>query len=256
MTTLVKKQKIVLPGFYNLRDLGGYPVRSGGSTSGRILRGDCLTAVSEQDQKFLADYGLRTVIDLRNAAERERIPRNFQHCADIVYHEVPLIPENNFASFAGPPESFTLGGMYIAILDNAQAAILQVFRIISRAGKDNSGRILIHCTAGKDRTGIFAALLLEIAGVDRETIIRDYALTDENFFPVQHILRQNSGVPAGEEALADELLYARPQSMEIMLAHVQKAYGGAEKYLTRIGLIPAELETIIDIMHEGENRHE
>jgi protein-tyrosine phosphatase len=255
MTTVVK-QKIALSTFHNLRDLGGYPVRSGGYTSGRMLRGDCLIAVSEEDQKFLADHGLRTVIDLRNAAEREKIPRDFQRYPAVVYHQVPLIQENNFAGFVGPPESFTLGRMYVAVLDHAQDALLRVFRIISQAGKDSSGRILFHCTAGKDRTGIVAALLLEIAGVDRETIIRDYALTDENLLPVQHILRENSGVPASAEALNDELLYARPQNMELMLTHLQKTYGGAEKYLTRIGLSPAELEVIIAIMGEGENKDE
>jgi protein-tyrosine phosphatase len=255
MTAGVKKQKIALHSFYNLRDLGGYPVRSGGYTSARMLRGDCLTTASEQDQKFLADHGLRTVIDLRNAPEREKIPRGFQNYPDIACYQAPLIPENNFAGFEGSPESFTLGRMYISILDKAQAALLQVFRIISKAGEDGSGRILFHCTAGKDRTGIVAALLLELAGVDRETIVRDYVLTDENLLPVRDILRQNSGLPANAEALADELLSARPQNMETMLTHLQRAYGGAEKYLARIGLGPAELETIISVMREGE-KHE
>jgi protein-tyrosine phosphatase len=251
MVNVTTKQKIPLDTLHNLRDLGGYPSKFGGLTSRRFLRSDCLIPISKGDRQILLDMGLHLVIDLRNSRERKRIPCGFENYPGLRYHNIPLLPETAVAA-EFPPEDFSLGLLYIGILEKAQAALLQVFRLIAEAANRKSGLVLFHCTAGKDRTGLIAALLLDLARVDKEIIIQDYAMTDENLLPVLDLLYQSSEVSALPEPLVEELMHARPRNMELMLDHLKKVYGGSEKYLARIGLSAAESGAIIRMITEGE----
>jgi protein-tyrosine phosphatase len=240
---------------YNIRDLGGYAARGGKRTSGRILRGDCFAAMSEDDRRTLLGAGVKTVIDLRGEGERAKLPAGMFGCPGISYEAIPLIEEAANVTRGGIPPNFTMGDMYASLLDNAQEAVLAVFRHIARAASE-PGRLLFHCAAGKDRTGVIAALLLALAGVSEQDIVWDYAQTEDNLSPVRGLLLKNSGIPSMMDALTDEFLSAKPRSMEKMLSHLHRTYGGAEGYFSEIGLTPAECAGVLTMMIPEENYNE
>ncbi|SFB43446.1 protein-tyrosine phosphatase [Rhizobium sp. NFR07] len=234
---------IALDGAHNVRDLGGYRTRDGGLTRWHsIFRGDALHALSEADMAVLRDHDLSTVIDLRNAAEIASEANPFDGHAQVHYINTSVFSalapvEMMAADYA----AFDMGDRYCQALDKCQASIAEVLGTIAAAPE---GAVLFHCSAGKDRTGIIAALLLANAGVNETTIIEDYALTGTISGPLIANLRTRAlarGIP-GE--LADIVLASAPHSMARALAHLDDAHGGVHRYMTRIGLSVDEIESL------------
>lgn len=224
-----------LEGAYNVRDLGGYPA-AGGQTvrKGQFLRGASLSHLTASDRTFLLQYGLAAIIDLRSPFEAERNP---DPDFGIPVFSFPLLDSLNSKDFQGAlPES--LSQMYIQLLDQCSSVFAAIFRFMSQS----DGCALFHCTAGKDRTGLCAMLLLSLAGVDDDTIIADYAASDDYLQDV--ILRQRSSLLKEGITVNEELLHAAPENMKTALAHLHAQYKDAETYLSRAGLLSQELRTI------------
>lgn len=236
---------IALQGAHNVRDLGGYATADGGLTRWRsILRGDALHGLSPADMDDLLRHGLTTVIDLRNAHEIAAEANPFVGHAHVRYHNTPvfsaLAPVEMMASAS---ENFDMGDRYCSAIDTCQPAIAEVLTIIADAP---AGIILFHCSAGKDRTGVIAALLLANAGVDEVTIIEDYALTGTISGPLIGKLRERAlgrGTPA---ALLDIVLASEPHSMRRALDHIRANYGTVADYLERLGFDAAGRERLKD----------
>jgi protein-tyrosine phosphatase len=243
------QRKLPLEMAHNARTLGGYRTRSGRITSDRLIRADCMVPLSAGDRDVLIDRGISAVIDLRSADEIAKIPSAFFGSAKVDYHNIPLL--SGAAGDMRFPKDFTMGMMYIGLLEGAANALRDVFRVIAKAS-GAEGKLMFHCAAGKDRTGVVAALSLDLAGVDDETIVRDYAETGRNLAPVMDLLRENGGVPADMGELTDELLSARAENMETMLRFLNGKWGGARAYLSEIGLSGAETALIYKMMTESE----
>lgn len=227
-----------MEGACNVRDLGGYPAADGRTTQwGRIYRADGLQRLTDQDQEAILARGVRKVIDLRHGRELMQWPNVFTDSAKLAYSNVSLINP------ASPTSSFnarTLGDMYVHMLDHVQEQLLRVFELLS---EDAEEPVLFHCAAGKDRTGVVAALLLSLAGVPRETIVDDYELTAECILPIMDELR--AGRP--EHLPPDEyerFLGCDRENMEQMLMHLREVYGNAEQYLLAIGLPKERVDTL------------
>jgi protein-tyrosine phosphatase len=174
------------------------------------------------------------VLDLRNSAEISRQANPFDGMPGILYVNVSLFSAlAPVEMMAAEQPGFDMGERYCAGLDGCQNAIAEVLMTIADAPK---GSVLFHCSAGKDRTGIIAALLLANAGVGEATIVDDYALTGSISGPLIADLRDQAvlrGVPA---AIVDIVLAAEPDSMRHALHHLRMRYGGVDGYLTTIGL--------------------
>lgn len=227
---------LALTGAHNIRDLGGYPTRAGGTTRWRaILRGDAPHRLDADDRTRLIDAGLVTVIDLRNAAERAEAPSIFEHDADVAHHAIPLFaaldPVRVFA--AADPDGFDMGRRYCAALDQCQDRMAAVLTAIADAP---DGMVLVHCTAGKDRTGLVAALLLAIADVDPAIIIEDYALTATLAPLLIAELRLRALTLGTEPELAEKVLASAPDNMARLLGHLDAQHGGIDAYVAGIGL--------------------
>ena len=248
--TTTETRKIDLESAHNMRHLGGYATNTGGTTSARLLRGDCLEPLREQDAQELIRQGLRTVIDLRNEVEIKKIPSTLSRHPEVNYLNIPLLGDTG-GNPPALPEDFTMGMMYVGILDGARAALQKTFWAIAEAAV-KPGSLMFHCTAGKDRTGVTAALLLALAGVPDETIIRDYAETGAHLAPVYDMLVENSGVPATLGRVTEELLSARETNIEMMLSHLNTKYGGARAYLSSLCLTTRELDAIYTMMTTNE----
>jgi protein-tyrosine phosphatase len=191
-----------LDGTTNTRDLGGLPTTDGGTTvPGRILRSDNLQTLSPADVRRLVDeLGVREVVDLRTSAEvllegrgpLRAVPsvthRHFTllpergHHTDVfaVEEETDLDLPDDWADSVLPRQDDEHAGeppavrSYLGYLADRPDAVVAALRALATGGP---GATVVHCAAGKDRTGVVAALALAVAGVGPEEIVADYALT-------------------------------------------------------------------------------
>lgn len=242
---LIHDRLIALTGAHNVRDLGGYETRDGGLTRWRsILRGDALHALSQDDIATLMAHGLSTVIDLRNPVEIAREANPFDGFDGVDYVNIPMFSAlAPVEMMAAEQAGFDMGHRYCLGLDACQKTIAEVLTTMAQAP---DGVILFHCSAGKDRTGIIAALLLANAGVDDTTIVEDYALTGTISGPLIASLRERALTRGVAASLADIVLASEPESMRRALDHLQGKYGSVDGYLTRIGLDRATISRLRD----------
>ena len=221
---------IPLGRMYNLRDLGGYPVPGGGKTAWeRLLRGDNPEHLTEEDLRWLLDRDITTVVDLRNEAETGRKPDQLASQPDFHYFHCPLLTEGD-----GMPNLETdVGRGYFRMLEGSDL-VAKALRTVAAA----PGGVLFHCTAGKDRTGLMAALLLGLVGVERADLLADYQVSETYLADVIHHIRKK--VP-------DLSAFAGASKAEYLgdcLDLLEEKYGSVSGYLRAIGLAEGELATL------------
>lgn len=242
---------IRLAGIGNLRDLGGYPVEGGGATRWRsVLRSGRLPVGDPRATAALLDMGLATVVDLRGPKELSVEPNPFDGASGVRYRNVPLFGAlSPIAVARADGNAFDLAARYRDAVDQCRETIAEALSTIAAATDD--GVLLFHCSAGKDRTGIIAALLLSLAGVDRETVVGDYALTASVAGPLLASLREEGIARGADPALVDEYLSCPPETMRSLLAHLDEAYGGVETYVSGIGLGTPEVSRLRVRLRDG-----
>lgn len=225
-------RRLVWEACYNARDLGGYPTAYGTETRwGTIIRADTLSRLTEAGRAALVAYGVRTVLDLRGPQELAVDPNPFAQSGvhSVAYVHLPFIDPA-----AGPaPACTTLADDYIHMLTRFQARVAIIMTAIAQAP---AGGVVVHCASGKDRTGLVAALLLELAGVPRETVCADYALSAEYLRPFYDAWLASE--PA-QRAERERRLMRNAPRMEVMqetLLHIDERHGGVEAYLRAGGM--------------------
>ena len=181
-------KRIALDHLYNCRDLGGYMCDGGATAYNKLLRADSPSALTGEEWQILYDYGVRTVIDLRSPNENDHtpyeVPKNMeriryplQQLSDMMKDEAKedyTKKEKENAAAVSFGKSLTTG--YERIMEEGPERIATVLNYIGE--KLGNGAVLFHCTAGKDRTGITAALIYLICGVSDVDIIADYQVTE------------------------------------------------------------------------------
>src|SRR5580698_11149133 len=169
---------LALPGLVNVRDLGGYPTRDGQLTrTHSLVRADDLWQLTPEGLEALAGYGIRTVLDLRWPEEAARNP-------NPVPRSLPQLRFLHISLLTHTEDEWRLRSRDVAkelwkctVLERVRQELRHVLAVIARA--DATG-LLFHCVAGKDRTGLIAALLLALADVEPQAIASDYAQSAEN----------------------------------------------------------------------------
>jgi protein-tyrosine phosphatase len=225
------QRRVALENAYNVREIGGYATREGEQTRpGWLYRADSLHRLSADDQARLRERGIRTIIDLRRDDEIASAPNVFADAPDMTYQHISLFVTRPSAGVHEGKFPLSLTEVYRYILETSQAPMHLVMSEILAS----EGAVLFHCTAGKDRTGLVAALLLDLADVDREDIVRDYALTERYIAPLMHELRESRPAAMPLE-LYVKLLDAKPEFMRDTLAHLDETYGGSAGYLRSLG---------------------
>lgn len=227
----------------NFRDLGGYKKKSGGFTRySKIYRSDCLSKLVEEDIALISKHNIRCVIDLRFSNELEDRPNPLNGREGFEYYNVSLkdgLYSNNFDSYM----AVSMGNMYISLIDEASGEIAQVFRIL--AEHEDCGTVF-HCHAGKDRTGVIAAMILLLAGVSKEDIISNYAVSYEllkELIEIDLEKIKSMGIKIMEHTLLSE-----PENMEMFLSHLEEKYLSVENYLLKIGLTQSEINKVKNIL--------
>jgi protein-tyrosine phosphatase len=229
-------------GCLNARDLGGYETEDGRETRwGTVVRSDCPAALTEAGRAALAGYGIRAIVDLRLPAELAEDPNPFAEPGDhgIAYTNVSFIDPA-----AAPPDAVsTLAEDYLQMLERYRQGVAEALAAIARAPAD--GAVLVHCAAGKDRTGLISALLLGLAGVPADTIAADYAMTAELLRPRER--QWLDGLDPEERAEREAMLARYAPTAEVMLQVLDglgERYGGVEPYLRSTGLSQDDLDRL------------
>lgn len=223
----------------NARDLGGLPLADGGATrKGVFFRSDVPLSLNESDYQELERLGLTTVIDLRQPEELTRDPSCLVDRAGVEWHNVEVW--GRIDSKDGPSDDYDITAFYLAALDHAGAAFAQAVNILATS----TGAALFHCTAGKDRTGLLALLLLELVGVPTDTIIEDFALTHDRIGPLRQRLLDDAEKRGVSREQFGRLLGATPDLIVPAIAHLHARYGGAEAYLKGHGVAEQTLSLI------------
>jgi protein-tyrosine phosphatase len=238
--TLTRKTRyptggLSFPRLLNARDLGGYRTRDGARTREKsFLRTDDLCKLTPEGARSVLAYGVTTVIDLRWPAELEARPTPFR-AGEVRYAHVSLLDGSEGAWISkapGVPKEL----WNCAVLDHSQREIAEVLRAVAEAPP---GVVLFHCAAGKDRTGVIAALLLAVADVELSEIAADYAISTEYIRDAYLAAHP----PEAREAVLEDVR-CPPEQIHNMIAHIESRYGGLLGYLRRIGLTSGEIARI------------
>ncbi|HJL98292.1 MAG TPA: tyrosine-protein phosphatase [Acidimicrobiales bacterium] len=236
----MNRDTAVLPltGAMNCRDLGGYPTREGRHIrTNAIFRSDRLSDLTEDDQEELASYGIRTVVDFRTSAEAQR---DVSRLWGTVTTHAPLPIGDEIAQqteFVDRIRSGEITSVSVAEVADSYIEMLsdsghQFVSFLELAADVDCWPLLFHCTAGKDRTGIAAALILELCGVERDLVLDDYELTNtlRSERRIEHLRPSLEEAGADIDAIRPALSAPRP-AMEQTLTHLDNAHGGVEQFL-------------------------
>lgn len=224
---------LVFPSLLNARDLGGYPTIDGGQTRWRsLLRSDDLAQLTPAGMRALADYGVKTVVDLRWSEEIALNPSPIaKQDTHIRYIHVSLLASTP-AQWRELSKSCEKEMWKCVVLEQARSELKEVLKVISSAP---AGPLLFHCVAGKDRTGIIAALMLTLAEVKPESIASDYAESTQMLGDA-YLQRYKDADP--HDVL--ENVRCPEEGVHNMLAYL-KSQGGIREYFKKIGLNEMEI---------------
>lgn len=227
---------------FNFRDLGGYPTASGRTLRwARLYRADALHRLTQGDLQAFAGLGIHTVIDLRSMTEVADYGR-VSEASGVAWRHLPMLDDVRLAPpdpDAGPviEEPDGPGPAYLLLAEQYRQSIVQVFGVL---GEASAYPAVFHCTAGKDRTGILAALILDILGVPDEVIAQDYALTERaQERSMAWIEEHEPGYSAFLATVPLDLRQARPEKILGFLSCLRHRYGSTRDFLLRSG-VPAE----------------
>jgi protein-tyrosine phosphatase len=221
---------IPLTGAFNFRDLGGYQSGLGGQVQWRrLFRADNLSTLTEGDQKALTDLSITTVIDLRT--QREVDQGRIAASEAYAYHHLPMadvLPDTTDARWASPE--------YVASRYRGMLSDATVRQTLAIAADPASYPLVFHCAAGKDRTGIVAAIMLSLLEVSREDIVADYMLTAPAMERMVTTLIAAAPERAGQiEPHLPAIRGTRPGNIAGLLHMLDEEYGSVADYAERIG---------------------
>lgn len=253
----VATRVVPLAGASNFRDLGGYPTENGRRVKwGQVFRSNALAELSAADYQTVDRLGVRLVCDLRAGDERAAQPTRWQGREPVFLTSPKENLDFNVRSLFGdgPPEAAKVRANFIGFYRDMPKAYAAEYKAMFARMAAGETPMLVHCTAGKDRTGVGSALILTALGVPRSIVVADYAMS-EKF--QQSTMRQQAsggdGKPAPSASLLARLppeviqvlMRTEPAYIEAALDSIEREYGSVQGYLTQeLGVTPAQVAAL------------
>lgn len=230
--------RLPLDGAYNVRELGGYPTDTGSMTKyHRFLRGDSLSNLSDKDKAFLWDYGVRMIIDLRSEGQIQDSDRSVIGIDGITYVQCSLMGQDLTDLSKITPEQYNKGLalIYEDILENKKA-----IEFIFNSMAEQDGCILFHCSAGKDRTGVLAMLLMDLAGVDKYDCAANYEQSHTN------MCRKNGYIEGAKKDYGKYIyfMFSVPETIITCYDRIIEQYGSIRNFLIECGLTDETINSV------------
>lgn len=245
------RRVIPLDAVHNFRDLGGYTLADGRMIRwGRLFRADGLQRATDDDLDTFDALGVRTVIDLRSSAELDERGRYRVERHPVGFHHLPVIDttwtESDIPKVADDEAGSIefLEWAYRQMLADGADQFAHAMRILA---VPESTPAVFHCAAGKDRTGVLAALILAGLGVDEELVVADYALSEAGMARTRDwVEREHPEMLAQMGETPAFMLAAHPEAMRRVLSGLVTEHGSVAGYLGTIGIGPAHLAALAD----------
>ncbi len=241
----------------NFRDCGGYATVDGRHMrTGRLYRSGTLDDARAGDLRMLEAIGLRTIVDLRAPKEKKK---ELPHIDGARRIDLPLDPEPRTREKIQPLVTKRgaenevieiLQQMYRTLADEAQPQASQLFRILLDV---EAYPVLIHCRAGKDRTGFMCALVQQAVGVGRDIVFQDYLKTNDHFKPLTpRMVRLMKILSLGRVQVENvqAAASAREEYLQAAFDQIDQCHGGLAAYLAKCGVTSREIETLRGLLVE------
>lgn len=252
MIAATKSRVPELEGALNFRDLGGYR-----SADGRTVRWHCVYrsgtthALTVGDIARLGAQGIRYAYDLRSNQERREQPNRLRDIANLEYRfrDHDHLP-GDIRRLLKSPEARAEHShqVMLDVYRTLPFEFADAFRILFRHIADGDIPLVFNCTAGKDRTGVAAALMLTALGVPRETVFEDYLLTEQFFEQSCKLILRERAMPmlaTLDRAIWEPLMRVHPEYLEATFEQLASSHGSVEGYLRdQLGLDAAQLESL------------
>lgn len=251
---------IELDGVVNMRDVGGLPTTDGGAVAtGRLLRSDNLQDLSDSDVEALEQLGVTDVVDLRSNVELALEGPGPLRARDLTHHHhslfrddvravsaqdalvLPWSKQDQEKADAQPRlDDDYWASHYLGYLTHRPDSVTAALAVVARS----RGATIVHCAAGKDRTGTVVGLALSVAGVSDDDVVADYVATGER---IERIMDRLMARPAYSEALQDQPVdhhRPRPETMRRILDVLAERHGGAAGWLRAQGWSAGDVEAL------------
>lgn len=240
MAEETNEREIRFPRVFNFRDLGGYAGHGGRTVRWRrLFRSDTLSGLAHSDQGRFLGLGIRTVLDLRRGYEVERDGR-VPLWDGLAYHH--LDPGHREWAETAPYRDNLDPSRYLAdrYADLAEQGAPRLAEALAILADGTTAPAVVHCVAGKDRTGVLCALALALLGVADRDIDADYTRSTAGNQRYVEWLRAN-----GQPDLTVQAWWRSPPgTMRLFLGELRERYGSVERYVTTAGLDPAGVEAL------------
>lgn len=245
------RRLVTFESVHNFRDLGGYELGDGRTIGwGRLFRADGLYRLTDDDLDIMDAIGIRTVIDLRSSGEVDDHGRYPVEKHPVAFHHLPIIDatwmQDEIPAFTDDER----GGIdflvwaYRDMLAKGADRFAHAIRLLTLP---QAAPAVFHCAAGKDRTGIMAALILAGLGVDEDVVAADYGLTAAAMERMRAWVLKNHPEMAGQMGETPSfMLAARPEAIRQIMLDLRTEHGSVRDYLSAIGVGTASLEALAD----------
>lgn len=243
-----------LEGGLNFREVSRLPTVNGSTIApGRLFRSDTLQFLTERDVDLLVrEIGIKTIVDLRLPYEVETEGFGFPGSSIPQHHHLPFRVDGTDGTNDATPILQAKDPMvphYLGYLRTMPSSVTQIIRVLGSTGGTPA---VIHCAAGKDRTGVAVAVVLSAVGVPDDVIAEEYARNAERIPQVMSQLRSMKSYGDSIDRLPPEAHLTDPVYMSRFLAAVQDIYGGVRQYLTDHGVSEDELRALTYSLTESD----
>lgn len=230
---IVSDRHLPMTGGYNFRDLGGYITTEGKYVKwGKVFRSDDLHSLTDADLRYLSSIPLVSIVDFRSEEEMNEQP-DLNPASVKQNYKYSINPGNLMGAVKADLENLTemkadtlMMGMNELLVSDS-ASISQYKKFFALLQNDEDVPLMFHCSAGKDRTGMGAALFLSALGVDEQTILQDYMLSNS------YLANKYAKYKAMNPALSS-LFTVKPEFIQAGLSRIKKDHGSVENYLTNM----------------------